>query len=134
MNHYVNNRNQWKLNCFLNFARKNTSWACLLAPGLKLIFHWKVQLFILLKSSFKFFAVKSLLCITEKSDVPSASSLGFEIKLSDKLFIYINKRSGPRKELWGTPALTLKSLRYVKEDALNFKPVAIRLTCVMSNW
>ena len=29
--------------------------ACLFGPGLKFIFHWKVQFFILLKSSFKFY-------------------------------------------------------------------------------
>ena len=66
--------------------KKETSSVCLLGSGLKLIFNWKAQLFILLKSSFKFFADKSLSNITEKRDVPLANSLEFEIK----------KSSGPR--------------------------------------
>ena len=32
---------------FFSFLEKITSWACLLRSGLKLIFHWKVQCFIL---------------------------------------------------------------------------------------
>ena len=67
--------------------KKETSSVCLLGSGLKLIFNWKAQ-FILLKSSFKFFADKSLSNITEKRDVPLANSLEFEIK----------KSSGPRIE------------------------------------
>ena len=64
--------------------KKRTSWACLLGAGLKLIFHGKAQLFILFKSLFKFFADKFLSNITEKRDVSSANSLGFETKFSGK--------------------------------------------------
>ena len=35
---------------FLVMLEKITSWACLLEPGLKFIFHWKTKLFILFKS------------------------------------------------------------------------------------
>ena len=66
-----------------------TSWACLLEPGLKFIFHWNAQLFLLLKSPFKFFADKSLSLTTVKGDMPSENNLGFETKLLDKSFIYI---------------------------------------------
>ena len=39
-----------------------------------------------------------LIIFTEKSDVSSANSLGFEIKLLGKSFTYIKKSSGPRIE------------------------------------
>ena len=87
---------------FWSLGEKTTSWACLMGSGLKLIFHWKAQLFILVKSWFHLFADECLSFITEKSDVSSASS--FEVKLSGKSFMYIKKSSGPRTELWGTPA------------------------------
>ena len=97
---------------FWILREKRTSWACLLGSGLKVIFHWKAQLFILFKSSFKFFADKSLSNITEKRDVSSANSLGFETRFSDKSFIYIKKSSGPRIEPWGTPASTLTHVEF----------------------
>ena len=78
------------------------SWVCLLRPGLKLFVHLKNKLFILLKSSFKFFADKSLSCITEERDVLSA-----ETKLLDQSFIYIKKSSNPRIEPGGTSASTV---------------------------
>ena len=91
---------------FLILRKKRTSWGCLLGSWLKLIFHWKVQLFILFKSSFKFFADKSL-SNTRERDVSTAKSLGFETKFSDKSFKYIEKSSGRRIEPWGTPASRL---------------------------
>ena len=95
-----------------DLQEKRTSWACLLGSGLKLIFNWKTQLCILFKSSFKFFADKSLSNITEKRDVSSANSLGFETRFSDKSFIHIKKSSGPRIEPWGTPASTLTHVEF----------------------
>ena len=92
--------------------KKGTSWACLLRSELKLIFHWKVRLFILFKSSFKFFADKSLSNITEKGNVSSAKTLGSETKFSDKLFEYIKKSSGPRTEPWGILASTLSHIEF----------------------
>ena len=70
---------------------KRTSSACFFGSGIKLIFHWNAQLFILPKSSFKFFADKSLSNITEKRDVSSANSLGYETKFSDKSFYILKK-------------------------------------------
>ena len=75
-----------------------------MGSGLKLIFHWKAQLFILFKSWFNLFADKCLSFITENSDASSANSLEFEIKLPVMSFMYIKKSSGPRIEPWGTPA------------------------------
>ena len=84
----------------------------MLGSGLKLIFHWKAQLLILFKSSFKFYADKFLSNITEKRDVLSANSLGFETKSSEKSFIYIKKSSRPRIEPWGTPSSTLTYVEF----------------------
>ena len=83
---------------------KITSWVCLLGSGLKFIFHWKAQLSILFKSWFNLFADECLSSVTEKIDVSSANSLGFEVKFSDKSFKYIKERSDPRIEPWGTSA------------------------------
>ena len=91
---------------------KITSWACFLGSGWKLIFHWKAQLFILFKSSFKLFADKSLSNITEKRVASSTNSLGCETRFSDKSFIYIQKSSGPRIEPRGTPASTLTHVEF----------------------
>ena len=89
---------------FWSLRVKITSRVYLLGSGLKVIFHWKAQLFSLFKSWFNLLADKCLSFITEKSDVSFANSLGFEIKLPGKSFIYIKKSSGPRNEPWGTPA------------------------------
>ena len=91
-------------NQFLELRESITSWDCLLGLGLELIFHWKTQWFILVKSSFKFCADNCLLRITEKKDVSSANNLGFETKFSGKSFMYIKKSNGPRIQSWGTPA------------------------------
>ena len=68
----------------ISFLEKITSCACLLRSGLKLIFHWNAHLFIFFISSFKFFADKVISWTTEKKEVSSANSLGFEIKLSER--------------------------------------------------
>ena len=86
---------------------KNTFWACFLGSELKFIFLWKVQLFMLFKLSFKFFAHKSLSWITEKRDVLSKNSLGFETKLSNESFTHVKESNGPRIEPWGAFASAL---------------------------
>ena len=60
----------------LIFLLKITSWACLLGSGLNIIFHWKVQLLIFMKSLFKSFAVEFISWTTENREVPSANNLG----------------------------------------------------------
>ena len=70
----------------------------LVVVRIKTRFPLKILIFILFKSSFKFFADKSLSNITEKRDVSPANSLGFKPKYSDKSFIYIMKSGGPRIE------------------------------------
>ena len=82
---------------FWILGEKGTSWACLLGSGLKFIFHWKDQLFILFKSSFKVFVDKFLSNITEKRAVSSTNSLEFETKFSDKSFIYILRKVAVRE-------------------------------------
>ena len=62
---------------------RETTFACLIS-GLKLIFHWKAQLLICSKSSFKLIPARFISCTTEKSEMSSAESLGFELKLLDK--------------------------------------------------
>ena len=79
-----------------------TSWACLLGSGLNLIFHWKAQLLIFIKSLLRSFAVEFILWITEKREVASANNLGFEDKPSDKSLIWIRKNNAPRIDFWGT--------------------------------
>ena len=77
---------------FWILREERTPWVWLLELGLKLIFHWKAQLFVLFKSSFKFFTDKYLSNITEKRDVSSTNTLGFKTRLSNKSLIYIKKR------------------------------------------
>ena len=60
----------------------------------------------LFKLLFKFFAHKSLSCITEKRDVSSKNSLGFETKLSNKSFTHVKESNGPGIEPWGAPTST----------------------------
>ena len=88
----------------ITYQEKITSWACLLRSRLKLVFHWIAQLFLLSKSWFNLFADKCLSFITDKSDVSSSNSLGFQTKLSGRSFTYIKKSSGPRIEPWRTSA------------------------------
>ena len=87
---------------FWILQEKRTFMILLIGVWIKTNYQLKSTSFILFKSSFKFFADKSLLCITEELDVWSANSLGFETKLSDNSFIYFKKSSGPRIEPRGT--------------------------------
>ena len=97
---------------FIKFPEKKKSCTCLLGSGLKLIFHWNAHLFIFSRSSFKFFADKVISWTTENREVSSASSLGFEIKLSERSLINIKKKRGQWIDHWGTPALTLANEEY----------------------
>ena len=49
---------------------------------------------------------------TENREVSSANSLGFKIKLSERLLINVKKKRGSRVDPWGTPALTLAHEEY----------------------
>ena len=62
-------------NIFLIFLLNITSCICLLKSGLKIIFHWKHQLVIGLRSWPKVVAFVRMLFTTEKRDVSSAKSL-----------------------------------------------------------
>ena len=86
---------------------KITSWACLVGSELNLIFHWKPQLFIFIKSLFKSFTVEFVLWTTENREVSSANNLGFEVKPSGKSLIQIRKNNRPRVDPWRTPASIL---------------------------
>ena len=105
---------EWSI--LLIFLLKITSWACLLGSGLNLIFLWKAQLLIFVKSLFKSFAVAFILWITKKRGVSSANNLGFEVKPSDKSLIWIRKNHGSRIDPWGTPASIL-----VQDECCPFK-------------
>ena len=71
----------------LIFLLKITSWACFLGSGLNLIFHWKAQSLIFIKSLFRSFAVEFIFWTTENREVSSANNFGFEVKPSDKSLI-----------------------------------------------
>ena len=93
---------------FWSLREKITSWVCLLISVLKLIYHWKAQLLIFSKSSFKLIPDWFISCTTEISEVSSGNSLGFEPKLLDKSLIWIKKKSGPGMDPSGTPVNELK--------------------------
>ena len=82
---------QWRVWCFLYFTRKITPYACLFRSGLKVIFHWLAQVFILLNSLFKFVVHKFILSTTEKSRKLSAKSLTFFVRPSER-FVFIDKK------------------------------------------
>ena len=71
----------------LIFLLKITSWACFLGSELNLIFHWKSQSLIFIKSLFRSFAVEFIFCTTENREVSSANNFGFEVKPLDKSLI-----------------------------------------------
>ena len=60
---------------------------CLLGSGLKVIFRWLAQTFILLKSLFKLVVDKFILSTTEKSKISSAKSLAFVVRFSERSFM-----------------------------------------------
>ena len=60
---------------FLVFLLNITSCACLVKSGLKIIFHWKAQLLITVRSLRKVAALDWMSLTTEKRDVSSAKSL-----------------------------------------------------------
>ena len=54
-----------------------TFWNCLIGSGLKLIFHWNVQLLIFLKLLFQGMAEVSIPHAMDEREVSSAKSLAF---------------------------------------------------------
>ena len=75
-----------------------TSCVCLKKSGMKFVFHWKAQFFILFESLFKFSAVVVKSYTPEKCEVPSSERLGLEAKLSDRSFMQIINNRGARIE------------------------------------
>ena len=69
---------------FWRLREKITFYTCLSMPGFKLL---SIGMLIFSESSFKLIPDWLISCTTEKSEVSSAKSLGFELKLSDKLLI-----------------------------------------------
>ena len=69
----LNKRVGWSI--FLIFLQNITSCAGLLKSGLKIIFHWKAQLVIRLRSWLKVVALVQMLFTTERRDLSSAKSL-----------------------------------------------------------
>ena len=91
---------------------KSNFLSLLLGCGLKLIFHWNAKLFIFFRSSFKFFFFKVISWTSEKREVSSANSLGFETKFSERSLINIKKKRKPRTDPWGNLVLTLAHEKY----------------------
>ena len=91
---------------FFNFVLNITSWACWHEPGMKLIFHWKVQSLLFFKSLFTSFAAVVMSFLKENRDALSANSFALEGRSSNKSFIYIKNNTSPRIEPWGSPTVT----------------------------
>ena len=89
------------------FLLKMTSWACFVGSGLKLIFHWKSELFISFRLVFRLLAVLSGPLTVENRYVSSANNLSLHWWSSGNSLMYIWNKSGPNIELWGTPAMIL---------------------------
>ena len=66
---------RWSI--LLIFLLKITSWACFLGSGLNLIFHWKDQWLIFIKSLFRSINVEFIFWTMENSQVSSANNFGF---------------------------------------------------------
>ena len=78
----LNKRQEWS--SLLAFLRNISSCACLVKSGLKIIFHWKSQLLITVRSLSKVAVLDWMSLTTEKRDVSSAKSLQFEDTPFDK--------------------------------------------------
>ena len=87
-------------------------WVCLLESRQKLIFYWNTHLFFLIRSSFKFFAVKVISWATVMREVSSANSLQLETRLSERSLIYIKEKREPRIDSWVTHALISAHEKY----------------------
>ena len=72
---------------FFNFRLKNTSCACLVVSGLKLIFPWVSHLPILSKSLLRLFVEVWMSYITENKDVSSAKSFALDERSSVRSLI-----------------------------------------------
>ena len=91
---------------FACFLENITSWACLLTSRLNDIFHLCAHSDIFCRSLFNTSAKVLLLCTTENRAVSSAKSFTVDSMISDKSFMYIRKKSGPRIGPCGTPVYT----------------------------
>ena len=92
---------------FFIFRLNITSWACLLAFGLKIIFHWKAHSLILFKFSLSSRTDRLILWITENKDIPLANNLTLDGRLLDKWIIWIRNNNELNIDTCGFPALTL---------------------------
>ena len=80
------------------------SYACLLRSELKLVFHWKAQLFINFKSLLISPAKVLMSWTMENKEVSSANNLHWLLRPFGKSLTYIKNKRGPRMEPCGTPA------------------------------
>ena len=84
-----------------------TSWAYLIEFGLKLIFHWEAQLYIISKSLWISFVELWLSWTTENKDVLSGNNLLALVESpSERSFIHIQNNNDPRMKPWVIPAVT----------------------------
>ena len=71
----------------LNFLLIINPWAYFLGSRLNLIFHWKVQSPIFIKSLFRWFGAVLTFWTTENREVPPSNNFGFEVKPSERIMI-----------------------------------------------
>ena len=72
---------------FFILRLKMTSWACLVEPGIKFIFHWKAQLYIISRCFSRLFAEVWLSWITKNKDILSATNLALAERPSERPLI-----------------------------------------------
>ena len=107
----LRDKKTWGWKGFIVFREKITSWACLLRSALNIILHWYPHFEILFKSLL-ISSVETLTSFTiEKTDVSSAKSLLFGIKLLGRSFIYIKNGNGPEIGPCGTSALISSTIK-----------------------
>ena len=84
-------------NGLMTFQLNIISWPCFRWFGLKLTFHWYVQLLVLARSSFNSFCDKLISWTTENRDGKCHQQKNFELNLrsSDKSLIHIRNIRSP---------------------------------------
>ena len=96
-----------RMTCLLGFTRENNFLGLSAWVRLKLIFHWNAQMFIFLKSPFKWLAEVLTFRTMEKRNVSSAKSLAVVDRSSGRSLMQIKNNIGSSMEPWGTPASML---------------------------
>ena len=94
------------------FLKNITSCACFESSGLKFIFHLYAKWEVIFRSLSSWVAEILGSYTVENNDVSSANSFTVDWKFSGRLFMYIRKSNGPKRETCGTPASTDDQLEH----------------------